>query len=291
MSISLVAVFFPVLLIGGLVGRIFHEFAVTLTTAIVMSLIVSLTVTPMMCAYLDFTVNEDQNWLMRWSRRAMEAMQDFYRRTLTWSLDNPKTIMATLLVAVVLNVYLLAIVPKGFFPDTDNGMIQGGIRGDQSISFQSMQKKFQQFIDIIKADPAVATVGGFAGGQATNPGNVFVTLKPLRERGLSTPEVIHRMSPKLLKVAGARLFLQSGGGIRAGGRQGNGDYQYTIQADTLEDLNTWLPKITAALQDVPRTAGRQFRPAGQGPAGGSEDRPRHRGAAGAERGPDRQCPV
>ncbi|HWU55315.1 MAG TPA: efflux RND transporter permease subunit, partial [Rhizomicrobium sp.] len=252
MSISLVAVFFPVLLIGGLVGRIFHEFAVTITTAIFMSLIVSLTVTPMMCAYLDFTVNEDQNWLMRWSRRTLAAMQGFYQRTLNWSLDNPKTIMATLLVAVVLNVYLLSIVPKGFFPDTDNGMIFGGIRGDQSISFQSMQKKFQQFIDIIKSDPAVATVGGFAGGQATNSGNVFVTLKPLRERGLSTPDVIDRMRPKLLKVAGARLFLQSGGGIRAGGRQGNGDYQYTVQADSLEDLNIWLPKITNALQEVPQ---------------------------------------
>lgn len=252
MSISLVAVFFPVLLIGGLVGRIFHEFAVTITTAIIMSLVVSLTVTPMMCAYLDFTVNEDQNWLMRWSRRSLGTMQNFYQRTLNWSLHNPKTIMATLLVAVVLNVYLLGIVPKGFFPDTDNGMIFGRITGDQSISFQSMQKKFQQFIDIIKSDPAVATVGGFAGGQATNSGNVFVTLKPLRERGLSTPEVIDRMRPKLLKVAGARLFLQSGGGIRAGGRQGNGDYQYTVQADTLEDLNIWLPKITNALQDVPQ---------------------------------------
>src|SRR5471032_2388539 len=251
MSISLVAVFFPVLLLGGLVGRIFHEFAVTLTTAIMMSLIVSLTVTPMMCAYMDFTVDEDQNWLMRWSRRTFEAMQNFYRRTLGWSLDNPKTIMAILFVAVVLNVYLLVIVPKGFFPDTDNGMIQGGLRGDQSISFQSMQKKFDQFVQIIKSDPAVATVGGFAGGQATNSGQVFVTLKPLRERGLSTPQVIERMSPKLLKVSGARLFLNSGGGIRAGGRQGNGDYQYTIQADALEDLNTWLPKITAALQDVP----------------------------------------
>ena len=251
MSISLVAVFFPVLLIGGLVGRIFHEFALTITTAIVMSLIISLTVTPMMCAYLDFTVNEDQNWLMRWSRRSMDVMQGFYRRTLNWSLDNPKTIMATLLVAVVLNVYLLAIVPKGFFPDTDSGMIFGNIRGDQSISFQSMQKKFQQFVDIIKADPAVASVGGFAGGQATNSGQVFVTLKPLRERGIATPEVIQRMSPKLLKVAGARLFLQSGGGIRAGGRQGNGDYQYTVLADELEDLNTWVPKITQALQEVP----------------------------------------
>jgi multidrug efflux pump len=252
MSISLVAVFFPFLLIGGLVGRIFHEFAMTITTAIGMSLIISLTVTPMMCAYLDFTVNEDQNWLMRWSRKCLDVMQGFYRRTLTWSLDNPKTVMATLLVAVVLNVYLLGIVPKGFFPDVDNGMIFGGLRGDQSISFQSMQKKFQQFIDIIKADPAVAAVGGFAGGQATNSGQVFVTLKPRRERGIATPDVIQRMSPKLLQVAGARLFLDSGGGIRAGGRQGNGAYQYTIQADELDDLNVWLPKITQALQDVPQ---------------------------------------
>jgi multidrug efflux pump len=251
MSISLVAVFFPVLLIGGLVGRIFHEFAVTLTVAIVWSMIVSLTVTPMMCAYMDFTVQEDQNWLMTWSRRIMEGMQNFYRRTLTWSLDNPKTIMLTVLVAVILNFYLLAIVPKGFFPDQDNGSIQGGIRGDQSISFQAMQKKFQQFVNIIKSDPAVSTVGGFAGGGAANTGNVFVTLKPQRERGISSQEVIDRMRPKLEKVAGARLFLQVSGGIRAGGRAGNGTYQYTILGDTLDDLNEWVPKITNALQDVP----------------------------------------
>jgi multidrug efflux pump len=251
MSISLVAVFIPVLLLGGIVGRIFHEFAITLTTAIGMSLIVSLTVTPMMCAYLDFSVTEDQNWLMRWCRAALDVMQNFYRRTLNWALDNPKTIMAILAVAVVLNVYLIVIVPKGFFPDTDSGTIQGGIRGDQSISFQLMQKKFQQFVDIIKTDPAVETVGGFAGGQATNSGNVYVTLKPPRERGLTTDEVIDRLRPRLEKVAGARLFLTPGGQIRAGGRQGNGSYQYTIQADTLEELNTWVPKITAALQDVP----------------------------------------
>jgi multidrug efflux pump len=251
MSISLVAVFFPVLLLGGLVGRIFHEFAITLTAAIVMSLIVSLSVTPMMCAYLDFSVTEDQNWLMRWSRRTLEAMQNFYHRTLNWSLDNPRTIVAIVAIAVVLNIYLLTIVPKGFFPDQDNGTIQGGIRGDQSISFQSMQKKFQQFVDIVKSDPAVATVGGFAGGQAANSGQVYVTLKPKRERGLSSQQVIDRMRPKLEKVAGARLFMQPGGQIRTGGRQGNGDYQYTIEGDSLQDINTWLPKITSALQDVP----------------------------------------
>ena len=251
MSISLVAVFFPVLLIGGLVGRIFHEFAVTLTVAIVWSMVVSLTVTPMMCAYMDFTVDEDQNWLMRWSRRTLEAMQRFYRSTLAWSLDSPKTIMAILAIAVVLNVYLFMIVPKGFFPDQDNGSIQGGIRADQSISFQLMRQKFQQFVDIVKSDPAVATVGGFAGGQASNSGQVFITLKPPRERGLSTDEVIDRLRPKLETVAGARLFLSAGGQIRAGGRQGNGAYQYTVLGDTLDDLNEWVPKITTALQDVP----------------------------------------
>jgi multidrug efflux pump len=188
---------------------------------------------------------------MRWSRRAFERMQDFYRRTLNWSLDNPKTIMTILFIAVALNFYLMGIVPKGFFPDQDNGTLQGGIRGDQSISFQSMQKKFQQFVNIIKSDPAVATVGGFAGGQATNSGNVYVTLKPPRERGLTSVEVIDRLRPKLEKVAGARLFLFPGGQIRAGGRQGNGSYQYTIQGDTLEDINEWVPKITAALQEVP----------------------------------------
>ncbi len=251
MSISLIAVFLPVLLIGGLVGRIFHEFAVTLSIAIVWSMIVSLTVAPMMCAYMDFTVNEDQNWLMRWSRITLDKMQDFYRRSLNWSLDNPVLIVLSLLVAIVLNLYLLGIVPKGFFPDTDNGSIQGGIRADQSISFQLMKQKFQQFVDIVKSDPAVATVGGFAGGQASNSGQVFINLKPPRERGISTADVIERLRPKLENVAGARLFLQVSGGIRAGGRQGNGTYQYTIQGDTLEDLNEWVPKITTALQDVP----------------------------------------
>ena len=157
MSISLVAVFFPILLLGGIVGKIFHEFAVTLTIAIAISLIVSLTVTPMMCAYLDIRRRMTMKAAFcASSRRIFEASQDFYRRTLGWALDNPKTIMFILLVAVVLNVYLLAIVPKGFFPSVDEGRMQGGIRADQSISFQLMQKKFMQFVNIIRADPAVA---------------------------------------------------------------------------------------------------------------------------------------
>jgi multidrug efflux pump len=252
MSISLVAVFFPILLLGGIVGRIFHEFAITITTAIIVSMVVSLTVTPMMCAYLALSAEDDSNWLMRAARRRFDQARDFYRRTLDWSLSNPKTIMAILLVAVVLNFYLLAIVPKGFFPSVDEGTARGGLRADQSISFQAMEKKFRQFVDIIRADPAVATVGGFAGGGATNSGNVFITLKPPAERGyVSTDEVIERLRPKLDKVAGARLFLRGAQQIRSGGRAGNGNYQYTIQADTLDELNEWLPKITAALQQVP----------------------------------------
>ena len=251
MSISLVAVFFPVLLLGGLVGRIFHEFAITLTVAIIISMVISLTLTPMMCAYLDFSVEEDKNPLMAWSRKSFNWMQDFYRRTLDWSLGNPKTIVIMVFLAIGLNFYLISIVPKGFFPSTDEGTMQGGLRADQSISFQAMQKKFMQFIEIIRSDPAVATVGGFAGGGAANSGNVFVTLKPPAERGLSTDEVIDRLRPKLEKVAGARLFLRAGGQIGGGGRGGNGSQQYTVQADSLEELNRWVPRITDALQQVP----------------------------------------
>jgi multidrug efflux pump len=255
MSISLVAVFFPILLLGGIVGKIFHEFAVTLTIAIATSLVVSLSVTPMMCAYLDISPHDDESRILRISRTVFDKSLDFYRRTVGWALDNPKTIMFILLVAVGLNVYLLDIVPKGFFPSVDEGRMQGGIRADQSISFQLMQKKYLQFVNIIRKDPAVADVGGFAGGGATNSGNIFVTLKPPAQRGyVSTQQVIDRLRPALSNVAGARLFLQSASatGVRGGGRQGNGDYQYTIQADTLDDLNAWVPKITQALQDVPQ---------------------------------------
>ncbi|MES2292557.1 MAG: efflux RND transporter permease subunit [Pseudomonadota bacterium] len=261
MSISLVAVFFPILLLGGIIGRLFHEFAVTLTIAIFTSLLVSLTVTPMMCAYLDFGTGEDKNWLMRIARRAFERSLDFYRRTLSWSLDNPKTIMFILLVTVILNVYLLVIIPKGFFPEVDEGRIFGNIRGDQSISYQAMQKKFIQFGNIIRSDPAVAQLagsigggGGGRGGGATNTGQLFITLKPPAERGhISSDAVIARLRPKFEAIAGARMFLSpmSSTGVRSGGRQGNGSLQYTIQADALDDLNKWVPKITQALQTVP----------------------------------------
>jgi multidrug efflux pump len=170
MSISLIAVFFPILLMGGIVGRLFHEFAMTLTIAILVSLVVSLTVTPMICAYLAFSPGEhDDNMVFRASRRSFDAAQDFYARTLAWALDNPLTIMAILAITIGLNYYLFSIIPKGFFPVQDEGRMQGGLRADQSISFQSMQKKFMQFVKVLDADPAVASVGGFAGGTITSP--------------------------------------------------------------------------------------------------------------------------
>jgi multidrug efflux pump len=260
MSVSLVAVFLPILLLGGIIGRLFHEFAVTLTAAIGVSLIVSLTVTPMMCAYLDL-LGEDENWLMRKSRAAFDRSLDFYSKTLSWSLDNPKTIMFILFVTIVMNVFLFTIVPKGFFPQVDEGRIFGNIRGDQSISYQAMQKKFVQFANIISADPAVAQLagsigggGGGRGGAATNTGQLFITLKSPYERGyVSSDDVVDRLRPKFDAIAGARMFLRpmSSTGVRSGGRQGNGSLQYTIQADSLSDLNQWVPKITQALQTVP----------------------------------------
>ncbi|HXM00676.1 MAG TPA: efflux RND transporter permease subunit, partial [Rhizomicrobium sp.] len=258
MSLSLIAVFIPILLMGGLVGRLFHEFAVTLSVAILVSLVISLTTTPMMCAYLASLPDEGhENRLMRGARLAFERAQRTYGRSLRWALDNPLTIMLILLLTVGLNVYLFIVVPKGFFPQQDTGSMSGGIRADQSISFQLMEQKFARFIQIIHNDPNVQSVAGFTGGGggpgggSTNSGFVFIQLKDLSQRSLTTDQVIDELRPKLSTVAGARLFLQGRQDVRAGGRQSNAQFQYTIQADTLDDLNTWVPKITDALQDVP----------------------------------------
>jgi multidrug efflux pump len=253
MSISLIAVFFPILLMGGIVGRLFHEFAMTLTIAILVSLIVSLTVTPMLCAYLSFIPEgHDEGSVFRISRQIFDVTQHFYERTLGWALNNPLTVMAVLAITISLNIYLFSVIPKGFFPVQDEGRMQGGIRADQSISFQSMEKKFMQFSQALDTDPAVASVGGYAGTGASNSGNLFVTLKPPAERGyVSTDSVIARLRPKLSNIAGARLFLQGAQQVRAGGRQSFASYQYTIQADSLDELNYWVPRITTALEAVP----------------------------------------
>jgi multidrug efflux pump len=261
MSLSLIAVFLPITLMGGLVGRFFNEFAIVLSSAVLISLVVSLTATPMLCANLNLhKPQRGEGALLRAAERTFAWGLRTYDRTLSWALENPGFIMFVLAVAVALNFYLYIVVPKGFFPSEDTGDIFGGIRADQSISFQLMQKKFASFVSIIAKDPAVENVVGFAGsggggprGGGSNSGNVFVQLKPKSERGgLSTDAVIDRLRGPLSSVAGARLFLVNAGGVPGGGgRQGNGAYQYTLQADTLDELNTWTPKITDALEDAP----------------------------------------
>src|SRR6185312_592882 len=257
MSLSLIAVFLPILLMGGIVGRFFNEFAMVLASAIVISLVVSLTTTPMMCAHLDLHKPEKkQGWLLTKAERVFDAGLRAYDRSLAWALNHALFIILILVLTVFLNVYLYVIVPKGFFPSQDTGEVMGGIRGDQSISFQLMEKKFATFVKIIAADPAVANVTGFSGGGgggpragAVNSGKGVIQRKPLSERGgMSTDAVIERLRDKLGGVSGARLFLQAAQDIRAGGRQGQGSYQYTLQSDTLDELNEWLPKITDALQ-------------------------------------------
>ncbi len=257
MSLSLIAVFLPILLMGGLVGRLFHEFALTLSIAVLVSLVVSLTTTPMMCAYLVRDKGErEESWFMRKSERVFVSVQRRYDRSLNWALNNPGTIMFVLLITVCVNVYLFSIIPYGFFPQQDTGRLIGGIRGDQSISFQAMEKKFRQFMDVVRKDKDVESVVGFTGGGggrgggATNSGFMFVALKPLSERDDTSDRAIRRLTKELSGISGARLFLQSVQDIRSGGRQSNAQYQYTIQADTLDELNEWVPKITAALQDV-----------------------------------------
>ena len=253
MSISLVAVFIPILLMGGIVGRLFREFAVTLSVAIMVSLAVSLATTPMMCALLLKRTQPDQHGRFHLAtERFFDAMLRGYKHTLAWALNHPRLILAILLATVATNFYLYTIVPKGFFPQQDTGRITGGIQGDQSISFQLMRQKLQQFITIIQKDPAVDTVVGFTGGGQTNGGFVFMSLKPLSERKISADQVIRRLRSELAQVPGATLFLQAVQDIRVGGRAGNAQYQFSLQADTVEELYTWAPKILAELQKVPQ---------------------------------------
>jgi multidrug efflux pump len=255
MSVSLIAVFIPILLMGGIVGRLFREFAVTISVAILISLAVSLSTTPMMCAkLLRRDQGQQHGWLYRASERFYEAMRNGYRRTLASALRNRRLMMLILLATVGLNFYLYNIIPKGFFPQQDTGRLMGSIQADQSISFQLMQQKLTQFISIMKNDPAVETVVGFTGSGQTNSGNVYVSLRPLSERKISADQVIDRLRPELAVVPGATLFLQAAQDISVGGRQGNAQYQYTLQGASIAELDEWGPKITTALQGEPQLA-------------------------------------
>jgi len=249
MSISLIAVFIPILLMGGIVGRLFREFAMTISIAIMISLAVSLATTPMMCAVLLRGRSEqDHGRLYQISERFFDRMLDFYRRTLSLSLRHPGAIMLILAGVLGLNFYLYDIIPKGFFPQQDTGRVIGSIQADQSISFQLMQQKLAQFVAIIKQDPAVETVVGFTGVGQTNSGFVFASLYPLDERKISADGLIARLRREMAVVPGATMFLQAVQDIRVGGRASNAQYQYTLQAPTLEELNEWSPKIAAELQ-------------------------------------------
>jgi multidrug efflux pump len=261
MSVSLIAVFVPILLMGGLVGKLFREFSMTITIAIVISLVVSLTTTPMMCAVLlRGERGWPHGWIYRASVRAFEAMLNGYRRTLSVVLRHPRSVMLALAAILGLNFYLYGAVPKGFVPQQDTGLLVGSIQADQSISFQLMQRKLTQLIDLVRANPAVDTAVGFTGGGlgpgggSTNSGTVFVSLKPLRERELSADQVISQLRNELAAVPGATLFLQAVGDLGGGGRSSNAQYQYTLQGSTFEELDEWTQKLVAALQTVPTLA-------------------------------------
>jgi len=252
MSLSLIAVFIPILLMGGIVGRYFREFAITLSVAILVSLALSLSTTPMMCSRLLRPVDERrQSRLFAWSERGFATVLDGYERSLAWVLRHGVITMLILLATIILNGVLYYFIPKGFFPTQDTGRLIGFIQADQSISFQAMRKKLSDFIDIVRADPAVDNVVGFTGGQQRNTGAMFVALKPLSERKESADQIIARLRLKLAKEPGANLFLNPVQDIRVGGRQSNATYQFTLQADDLSDLRTWEPRIRQALSALP----------------------------------------
>jgi multidrug efflux pump len=257
MSLSLVAVFIPFMFASGIVGLIFREFTVTLSVSILISLVISLTTTPMMCSLL--LVNEKREKTSRFGEafeRGFSRLRGGYERTLGWALRHPRIILLLLGATVVLNVYLYIVIPKGFFPQQDTGQLQGGIRGDASSSFQFMKRKLQEVAAIIQQDPAVNTITGSVGGGGFGPSsgasaNVTIALKPLAVRGVSADRVIARLRPKLNKVTGVATFLQSVQDIRGGGRSANSQYQWTLLGDDLTELQTWSQKLRTALQDLP----------------------------------------
>lgn len=280
-SLSLIAVFLPILLMGGIIGRLFREFAVVLSIAILISMAISLTVTPMMTDILLRThqphdtqagprrthtparsrfvrIRRVYQWLghgLQWLQRAFgagyEATYQAYARTIAWALDHRRLMLAGLMLTIGLNFYLYKVVPKGFFPQQDTGRVMGFIQADQSVSFNTMKDKLGKFIQIIQDDPAVDKVSGFTGGSQRNSGIVFISLKPLKDRDLSADEVVNRLRPKLGREPGAGIFLVPMQDIRIGGRPSNAQYQFSLQSDDIEELREWEPKIRAALSKLP----------------------------------------
>jgi len=258
MSLSLVAVFIPILFMGGFVGRMMNEFAMTLSVAILISLALSITATPMLCAQIMRAHSAPPSfWMLRATEWAFSALQRGYEKTLGYALRRPRLTMLTLFATVALNFHLFAIVAKGFFPTQDTGRMHGALVADQSVSFPVMKVKMEQAIDLLRSDPAIRTAAGTLGGSSFGPGasvnvaDMQVTLKPLRERGVSVDEVLARLRPKFAKISGASLYLQSTQDVRIGGRSSNALYQYTLLSDNLGDLQAWAPRVTEALRRNP----------------------------------------
>jgi multidrug efflux pump len=252
-SLSLVAVFIPLLFMGGQVGRLFREFAVTLSAAVLISLVISLTTTPMMCAWLLRPEDKDKKpgRLARWSEGGFARVLRVYEHALDWALASKVLVMIILLFTVGLNIYLFTNAPKGFFPQQDSGQMNGGIRADQSISSQAMQKKIYQLVEIIRKDPAVETVVAFTGGGRAGGGFMFVNLKPVSERDVAAQAVIARLRPQLAKVTGITIFLNPVQDLRMGGRSSNSTYQYTLKSDNAEDLKQWAAKLAESMKGQP----------------------------------------
>jgi len=252
-SISLIAVFIPLLLMGGIVGRLFREFAVTLSTAILVSMIVSLTTTPTMCAYLLKNERaEEHGRIYMASEKFFDGVLLLYRGSLRWVLDHPALTLVVLFLTIALNVLLIVKIPKGFFPQQDTGALSGAVQGPQDSSFPAMDNSIRQIVGVIKNDPAVANVIAFTGGNgATNTGSFYVALKPLAERKVSAAQIIDRLRPQLNRLPVASAFLQAVQDLRIGGRSSNALYQYTIQSDNVQDLSKWGPTLLGAMKKLP----------------------------------------
>ncbi len=252
-SISLIAVFIPILLMGGIIGRLFREFALTLSSAILVSMVISLTTTPTMCARILHSEKDVKHGrLYRWSERMFGRLLGGYRDSLSWVLDHPTLIMIIFVATLGLNVLLIAKVPKGFFPQQDTGVIRGGMQGPQDASFSLMSAALKQSVDAVMSDPGVENVMGFTGGGgATNSANEFIALRPLDERHRSATQIINQLRPKLVRLTGANTFLQAVPDIRIGGRASNAEYQYTLQTESSSDLQKYGPQLLSALRKAP----------------------------------------
>jgi multidrug efflux pump len=252
-SVSLIAVFIPLLMMGGIVGRLFREFAVTLSTAVLLSMIVSLTTTPMMCAYLlrnESTKKHGRVYIA--SEKVFDWVLSIYRRTLHWVLEHPTLTLIVLFLTIVLNFVLIFKIPKGFFPQQDTGAIAGSVQGPQDSSFPAMDSSIRQIVGVIKNDPAVANVIGFTGGNgATNTGSIFIALKPLADRKSNAAQIIDRLRPQLNRLPVASAFLQASQDLRIGGRSSNALYQYTLQSDNVTDLFKWGPILLSQMKRLP----------------------------------------